>query len=82
VAAQTLDNFLAEELDYYINRAIRQFVNKNRPIIREERSNAQAEEAHDNLRTLIGVHHFDQIDISSLTDVERGHKMDLSLVPD
>lgn len=82
VAAQTLDNFLAEELDYYINRAIRNFVNKNRPIIREERSNAQAEEAHDNLRTLIGVHHFDQIDISSLTGVERGHRMDLSLVPD
>jgi len=82
VAAQTLDNFLAEELDYYINRAIRKFVNKNRPIIREERSNAQAEEAHDNLRTLIGVHHFDQIDITSLTDVGRGHKMDLSLIPD
>jgi len=79
VAAQTLDNFLAEELDHYINRAARSFILKNRPVIREERSNAQAEEAHDNLRTLIGVHQFGQSEINSLSGVGRGHTMDLSL---
>jgi len=53
VAAQTLDNFLPGELDYYINRAIESYVDRQRALLLSPKEQVKSREANENLRTLI-----------------------------
>jgi len=79
VSSQTLDNFLPEEIDYYVNRAVRRIVNSQRTHIRHDREgDERAEEAQDNLRTLVETHIATSSDISTLNSIGRGYTVDLS----
>lgn len=53
VAAHTLDNFLPGELDYYLNRAIESFVDRQRALLLSPKERVESREANENLRTLI-----------------------------
>jgi hypothetical protein len=80
VAAQTLDSFLPEEIDHYINRAVRQYVNQLRPPLRRERNTPKANEAQDKLRTLIDTETFTDADadFGNLPSVDNGQTVDVS----
>lgn len=53
VAAFTLDNFLGPEIDIYLNRTIRNYVNQQRTVLLSPEESAASKEANENLRTLI-----------------------------
>jgi len=84
VAAQTLDNFLPEEIDHYVNRAVRQYVNQLRPSLRRQRNTPREDEAQDKLRTLIDTETFTDTDadFSGLPSLDRGQSVDLSEIQD
>lgn len=53
VASHTLDNFLPQEMDIYLNRATRTYVDSQRTVLLSAREQVQSREANENLRTLI-----------------------------
>jgi len=72
VAAQTLDNFLPQEIDLYLNRAIREFIDQFRPLLLQPQESGQSREASENLRTLLNKGTYEGPDFSSETSLEGG----------
>ena len=68
VASHTLDNFLPQEMDYYLNRATRTYVDKQRTLLLSSREQVQSREANENLRTLIANDSVDGLQVGSLPD--------------
>lgn len=79
LAAQTLDNFLPQEIDLYINKAIREYIEKNRPVLlQDEEPSRSAEAVEKVLRTLLFSHLYSEGDFSSMSVANGGFKLPLS----
>lgn len=83
VASHTLDNFLPQEMDYYLNRSTRTYVDKQRALLLSPREQVQSREANENLRTLISNDTVADTDISSISNYGPGaNKVDVSALSD
>jgi hypothetical protein len=71
--------FVPGEIDDFINRAQREFINRNRRFIREYNDERKGIEAHEALRTIIEEHTLTSI--NSTSDLERGFRCDLNSLP-
>lgn len=78
VAAQTLDNFLPQEIDLYINRAIREFIGKMRPMLLQPRESGQSREALENLRDIVYTHSYATGDFTDIAEMKIGYSLPLS----
>lgn len=70
VAAQTLDNFLPQEIDLYINRGIREFIGQHRPALLPPRESAQTREALENLRDVVYSHSYTSAKFDDISEME------------
>lgn len=78
LAAQTLDNFLPQEIDLYINKAVREYIEQNRPVLlQDEQPNRRAEAVEKMLRTLIYSHIYDDTDFSDMSTPYGGYSVPL-----
>jgi hypothetical protein len=55
VAANVLDDYLPEEVDYYLNNAITTFVRQQYSLIKNEDRSPEAQYVNENLRTIIAT---------------------------
>lgn len=78
IAAQTLDNFLPQEIDLYLNEAIREFIGQHRPLIIQPRESAQTREGLENLRTLLQSHTYATGDFVDETALNGGWSLPIS----
>ena len=69
VAAQTLDNFLPEEIDHYINRAVRTLIDKRRASLLSDRESIQGHEIMEDLYPVIQSHTFQSSDFTQDADL-------------
>lgn len=83
IAAQTLDNFLPQEIDLYLNEAIREFIGQHRPLIIQMQETPQTREGLENLRTLLESYSYPSADFTDEAALNGGWSVPIAdLSPD
>jgi len=83
IAARTLDNFLPQEIDLYLNEAIREFIGQHRPLIIQMQETPQTREGLENLRTLLESYSYSSADFTDEAALNGGWSVPIAdLDPD
>lgn len=78
IAAQTLDNFLPQEIDLYLNEGIREFIGQHRPLIIQMQETPQTREGLENLRTLLNDYSYDSSDFTDESALKGGWSLPIA----
>lgn len=78
IGSYSTGNLIPGEIDDYINKSQRQYINQYRRLLREYTNVPQSVEAYENLRTLVETDTITNANISQFSDITNGFVLDLS----